>query len=147
MDIKNRLIGDYKEAMKSKDTIRKNTINLARAAIKQIEVDERRELTEDDVLKILTKQVKMRKDAIEEFQKANRTDLIDVYKEEIKILSSYLPELMSSEEILAVVKETASQMGISEPKEKGKLMGSVMGKLKGKADGNDVKRIVDDYLA
>ncbi len=147
MDIKSQLINDYKIAMKSKDEVRKNTINLARAAIKQLEVDERKEATEEDILKILTKQVKMRKDALEDFIKADRTDLADAYKEEIKVLMCYLPEQMSIEEILAVVKETSESMHIKDPKEKGKLIGAVMGKLKGKADGGDVKKVVDEYLS
>ena len=146
MDIKARLTDDYKEAMKSKDNIKKNTINLARAAIKQLEVDERREATEEDVIKILSKQVKIRKDALDDFQRAGRTDLADAYKAEIEVLSCYLPELMSLEEILVIVKETADSMNITDPKQKGKLIGTIMGKLKGKADGSDVKKVVDEYL-
>ncbi len=147
MNIKEQLINDYKEAMKAKDDVKKNTINLARAAIKQIEVDERREVTEEDVIKILTKQVKMRKDALEDFIKAERNDLAEAYKDEIEILSKYLPELMSEAEIIAVVTETAKSMEITDPSQKGKLMGACMGKLKGKADGSLVKQVVDTYFS
>ncbi|MCI8284169.1 MAG: GatB/YqeY domain-containing protein, partial [Firmicutes bacterium] len=91
MSLKDRLTADFKEALKSRDEVAKNTINLARAAIKQYEVDNRVELDEQGIIDILTKQVKMRKDALSDFEKAGRTDLADNYKKEIDILMAYLP--------------------------------------------------------
>ena len=87
MTIKERLMDDFKAAMKAKDEVAKNTISFARAAIKQYEVDNREELSDDGVIAILSKQVKMRKDALADFEKAGRTDLIDSYKAEIEILN------------------------------------------------------------
>jgi Uncharacterized conserved protein len=138
---------EYKSALKSHDELRKRTISAARAAVKQVEVDERRELSDDDVVAILTKQVKMRKDALPDFEKAGRTDLADAYKAEIGVLSEYLPEQLSEEDITKIVKEAAADLGIDSGKNNmGKLMGTVMPKVKGKADGNAVRKIIEDFL-
>lgn len=148
MTLKEQLMADFKEAMKAHDEVAKNTINLARAAIKQYEVDNREELDEAGILAILSKQVKMRKDALADFEKAGRTDLIDGYNAEIEVLNKYLPEMLSKEKILEIVKETASSLGISGGKQNmGKLMGPVMAKVKGVADGNTVKEVVSEFLS
>ena len=149
MTLKERLTADFKEAMKAKEEVRKNTISLARAAIKQYEVDNRgTELDDEGVLAIITKQVKMRKDALTDFEKAGRTDLVDAYKAEIEVLMAYLPKQLSIEEISVIVAETATAMGIEGGKQNmGKLMGAVMGKVKGVADGNDVKKAVEAFLS
>ena len=92
MGLKEQLVADYKEAMKTKDTVRKNTVNMVRAAIKQHEVDQRVELEDDaDIIRIIKKQVKMRADALADFAKAGRDDMADAYKKEIEILQGYLP--------------------------------------------------------
>ncbi len=149
MTLKERLTEDFKEAMKAHDEVSKNTISFARAAIKQFEVDHRgEELDDDGIVQILQKQVKMRKDALADFEKAGRTDLSDSYKAEIEVLSRYLPKQLTEEEILTIVKETAFALGITEGKQNmGKLMGAVMGKVKGVADGNMVKKAVESFLA
>ena len=148
MSIKEQLMADFKEAMKAHDEVAKNTISLARAAVKQYEVDNREELDDAGVIAILTKQVKMRKDALADFEKAGRTDLTEAYNAEIEVLNKYLPEQMSVDEIRDVVKETAAALGIEGGRENmGKLMGPVMGKLKGKADGNTVREAVQEFLS
>ena len=147
MTIKDQLMADYKEAMKAKDEIAKNAISFARAAIKQYEVDNREELSDEGIVAVLAKQVKMRKDALADFEKAGRTDLVESYKAEIEILNRYLPEQLSEEKIMEVVKETAAALGIEGGKQNmGKLMGPVMAKLKGQADGNAVKSVVMNFL-
>ena len=148
MSIKEQLMADFKEAMKAHDEVAKNTISLARAAVKQYEVDNREELDDAGVIAILTKQVKMRKDALADFEKAGRTDLTEAYNAEIEVLNKYLPEQMSMDEIRDVVKETAAALRIEGGRENmGKLMGPVMGKLKGKADGNTVREAVQEFLS
>ena len=148
MTLKEQLMADFKEAMKAHDEIAKNTISLARAAIKQYEVDNREELDDAGITAILSKQVKMRKDALADFEKAGRTDLADAYNAEIAILESYLPEQLSKEEILKIVQEVAASLGIEGGKQNmGKLMGPVMGKVKGLADGNIVKEVVMEFLS
>ena len=147
MTLKERLASDFKDALKNKDEIGKNTISLARAAIKQYEVDKREELDDDGVIQILSKQVKMRKDALDDFEKAGRTDLLDSYTKEIEVLSKYLPEQLSADEIKKIVEETAADMGITEGKQNmGKMMGAVMPKVKGVADGKDVRKVIEEFL-
>lgn len=148
MGLKERLMNDFKEAMKTRDEVSKNTINLARAAIKQYEVDNRKELDDEGVISILQKQVKMRKDALADFEKAGREDLVEAYNGEIAVLKKYIPEQLSKEEILKIVEETAAKLGIDKCKQNmGKLMGPVMGTVKGKADGSDVREVVMNYLS
>ena len=127
--------------------LQKNTINLARAAIKQYEVDHRVELDEQGIIDILTKQVKMRKDALSDFEKAGRTDLIENYSREIEILMAYLPKQLTEEEILQIVCDTKAELGIDDGKANmGRLMGAVMPKVKGLADGGAVRKAVQSVL-
>ena len=148
MGLKQQLMADYKEAMKNADTVRKNTVNMVRAAIKQHEVDQRVELEDDaDIVKIIKKQVKMRTDALEDFAKAGRDDMVEGYKKEIEILQAYLPEEMSAEQIADKVKEVAAKMGITDGmKNMGALMKGVMAEVKDAADGSAVNKIVKDFL-
>lgn len=148
MTLKEQLMADFKDAMKAKDEVRKNTISFARAAIKQYEVDNRQELDDEGIIAILAKQVKMRKDALSDFEQVGRTDLADDYKAEIEILMSYLPEQMDESKIREIVQATADEMGIDGGKNNmGKLIGVVMKKVKGQADGNDVRRVIEEFLS
>ena len=141
-------MSDFKDAMKAKDEVRKNTISFARAAVKQYEIDNRKELDDEGIIAILAKQVKMRKDALSDFEKAGRVDLADAYKQEIEVLQKYLPAQLSADEIRDIVKATAADLGIDGGKQNmGKLMGAVMGKVKGVADGNDVCKVIEEFLA
>ena len=147
MSLKDRLMQDFKDAMKAHDEVAKNTINLARAAIKQYEGDHRVELDEQGIIDILTKQVKMRKDALSDFEKAGRTDLIENYSREIEILMAYLPKQLTEEEILQIVRDTKAELGIDDGKANmGRLMGAVMPKVKGLADGGAVRKAVQSVL-
>lgn len=110
MSLKEQLMADYKTAMKEHDVTTKETVNLVRAAIKQHEVDQKVALEDDaDIVPIIKKQLKMRRDALADFEKAGRTDLLDGYKKEIEVLERYLPEEMSEEEILAAVEKIADE--------------------------------------
>lgn len=148
MSLKEQLMSDFKDAMKAKDEVRKNTISFARAAVKQYEIDNRKELDDEGIIAILAKQVKMRKDALSDFEKAGRMDLADAYKQEIEVLQKYLPVQLSTDEIRDIVKATAADLGIEGGKQNmGRLMGAVMGKVKGVADGNDVRKVIEEFLA
>ena len=148
MSLKERLSADFKEALKTKDATRKNAVNMARAAIKQYEVDHREELDDEGVVQIIAKQVKMRKDALADFEKAGRTDLLDVYKAEIDVLQAYLPEQLSEDEVRSVVTKAMEEAGIApEKKNMGMIMKTVMPLLKGKADGGVVKKVVDSMIS
>ena len=147
MNVKQRLANDYKEAMKAKDDIKKNTVNFARAAIKQYEVDNRTELDDAGVVAVLSKQVKMRRDALSDFEKAGRMDLHESYRHEISILMEYLPKQLTEEEVQAVIDETVKELGIVADKQHmGRLTGAVMAKVKGVADGNIVRSLVEKRL-
>lgn len=147
MSLKERLSADFKEALKTKDATRKNAVNMARAAIKQYEVDHREELDDEGVVQVIAKQVKMRKDALADFEKAGRTDLLDVYKAEIDVLQAYLPEQLSEDEVRSIVTKVMEEAGIApEKKNMGMIMKTVMPLLKGKADGGVVKKVVDSLI-
>ena len=147
MTLKERLNADFKEAMKNKEKVRKETISFVRAAIKQYEVDNREEIDDAGIASILAKQVKMRKDALSDFEKAGRTDLIENYSREIEILMAYLPKQLTEEEILQIVRDTKAELGIDDGKANmGRLMGAVMPKVKGLADGGAVRKAVQSVL-
>lgn len=148
MGLKEELYNDYKESMKAHDTVAKDTISLARAAIKQAEIDNQKELDDQGVMGILQKQIKMRKDALADFEKAGRQDLSDAYRKEIAVLEKYIPEQLTTEQIREVVEEMAKKLNIAKGKQNmGKLMGPVMGQLKGRADGNAVREVVTGFLS
>ena len=148
MSLKEKLTADYKAAMKEHDAVTKNTVNLVRAAIKQYEVDQRVELNEDaDIVPIIKKQLKMRQDALSDFAKAGRMDLLEAYSKEIEILKKYLPEEMSVEAIREAIAKIASDAGLERTtKNMGVLMNQAMAQLKGKADGGLVSKVVKEFL-
>lgn len=142
MSLKEALMEDMKNSMKNKDTIKKNTITMVRAAIKQREVDERIELSDGDVLDIISKQVKEKRAAIEEFKRGNRQDLVDLTNSEIDILLEYLPKQLSEEEVEAIVKEVIDEVNATSMKDIGMIMKTVMPRVKGRTDGNIVNKVV-----
>lgn len=146
MSLKEQLTNDFKEAMKNREQLRKNVITLIRSEIKQIEVDKRMELEDQDVIEIISRQLKQRKDALEEFRKGNREDLAQQAEEEANILLQYLPEQLSEEEVTNIIKETIVEIGANSIKDMGKVMASVMPKVKGVADGKLVNQIVKQQL-
>ena len=147
MALKEQLMDDFKAAMKAHDEVAKSTISFARAAIKQYEIDNRSELDDAGVIAILSKQVKMRRDALADFEKAGRTDLIESYQAEIDVLQKYLPEQLSDDKLREIIAQVAGQLGIEGGMQNmGKLMGPVMAKVKGVADGGQVKNLVQEFL-
>ncbi len=146
MPLKEKLMEDLKQSMKSKNKVKKDTVIMVRAAIKQREVDERIELSDTEIVDIIAKQVKQKKDSISDFEKGNRQDLVDLTNQEIKILLEYLPPQLSDEAIDLIVKEAIEQTGAQTKKDMGKLMALIMPKLRGKADGKHVNEIVAKYI-
>ncbi len=146
MSLKDKLMEDYKSSIKNKDTIRKNTVILIRAAVKQREVDERIELSDEQIIDIISKQLKEKKMASLEFQKGNRQDLVDLTNLEMDILLEYLPKQLTQDEVDAIVKDTISEIGANSVKDIGLVMKSVMPKVKGIADGNMVNKAVRNIL-
>lgn len=146
MSLQERLMEDLKSSMKNRDKVKKDCITMIRAAIKQREVDERVELSEEDIVEIIAKQVKQKRDAIEDFKKGQRDDLVDLTEKEIDILLEYLPRQLAEEEIDEIVKEAIEQVGANTIKDMGKVMSIIMPKVKGRADGGLVNKIVKQYL-
>lgn len=146
MSIKDRLQEDWKQAMKSKDKFRSSTISLARSAILLVEKTDSVKLEDEQVIEILAKEVKQRSEAILEFQKGNRQDLVDTANAEIEILKQYLPQQLSEEEIKQLVKEVAEEVNASSMKDMGKIMSELRPKIIGRADGKLVSSIVKEYL-
>lgn len=147
MKLKEELMKALKEAMQTKDTLRKETITMLRAAILQVEKDEQKELTETEMQVIVAKEVKKRKESIGDFEKGGRQDIVDQLNKEIEILSQYLPEQLTEQEILNIVKEAISSVGATGMKDMGRVMGSLREKTAGKADGKLVSDIVKAELA
>lgn len=147
MALKEQLLNDLKTAMKAKDKVSKNTITMIRAAILQKEKDTQTKLDDPEIAEIISKQYKQRKDALADFEKAGRDDLIDQTKAEMKIIEAYLPKQLSMEEIEKVVDETIGEVGAESMKDMGKVMGSLMPKVKGIADGKVVNQVVRKKLS
>ncbi len=146
MSIQDKLMDDLKTSMKTKNKLRKNVITMVRAAVKQREVDERVDLNDEDVIDIIAKQVKQKRDSIIEFQKGERQDLVELTESEIDILLEYLPLQLTEEELDQIVKETIEEVDAKTFKDMGKVMGSILPKVKGKADGNMINKLVRQYL-
>ena len=144
--IKDRLQEDWKTALKAKDKFKTSVISTAKAAILLVEKTDNRKLEEDEVITILAKEVKQRRESMLEFEKGNRQDLVDQCEAEIKILLEYLPQQLGEEEIKQIVKESAEEVGANSIKDMGKVMAAVRPKVVGKADGKLVSQIVKDYL-
>ncbi|WP_019132567.1 GatB/YqeY domain-containing protein [Peptoniphilus obesi] len=146
MSLKDKLMEDLKSAMRNKDKLRKDTITMVRAAIKQKEVDDRVELNDQDVIDILTKQLKEKKHSIEEFKKGDRQDLIEQTNKEIDVLLDYLPKQLGEDELRQIIQETMNENNINSVKDMGTLMKNIMPKVKGRADGNTVSKIAKELL-
>jgi uncharacterized protein len=147
MTLKERITEDMKNAMRAKDSARLLTIRMLTAAMKKKEVDERVVLTDADVLAIVDKLVKQRRDSVAAFEKAARTDLVDKEKAEIDILSGYLPKAMSEAEIEDEIRKTIAALGVSGPQAMGKVMADLKPKLAGRADMTRVSGLVKAALA
>jgi uncharacterized protein YqeY len=146
MSLKENLLSDMKVAMKEKDVLRKNTIQMVRGAILQKEKDTMTEVTEEQILDIIMQEIKKRKDALVDFEKGDRQDLAEAANTEIAVLIGYLPKQLSDDEIFAIVRETITEVGAQSLKDMGKVMSAITPKVKGKADNGKVSSIVKQCL-
>lgn len=146
-DPKARLNAALKEAMVSKAINRRDVIRTLLSAVKQVEIDTRKDVTAEDVSNILQKEAKKRRESIDEMEKAGRTELADQEKFELALIEEFLPTQLSRDEIVALVRETITQTGVTSAKEMGKLMGALMPKVKGLADGKLVNEVVRELLS
>lgn len=146
MSLKETLQEDWIKALKSKDKFKANTISMAKAAILQVEKTDGTKLGDEEIIGVLAKEVKERREAILEFEKGNRQDLVEQAKAEIEILLNYLPQQLSEEEIAEIVRAAVNETGANSIKDMGKVMANVVLKAKGRADGKLVSNIVKEYL-
>jgi uncharacterized protein YqeY len=146
MSIKTELNESMKDAMKSGDEVRKRTVRMALAAVKQAEVDKRIELDEAAVMNILQKEIKNRRESLEEAKKVNRADLIEANQAEINVLQAFLPKAMPAEELRALVQAAITETGAASPADMGKVMKTVMPKVAGRAPNDMVSAAVRELL-
>lgn len=146
MSLKEQLFADLKSAMKEKDTIRKDTVQLIRSGILQIEKDKKIDLDDEGIIDVIAKQLKSRRDSLPDYEKSGRTDLIEKLNKEIEILLNYLPEQLSESDIQSIIEETISEIGATSMKDMGKVMAAVTPKVKGRADGKVVSSYVKEFL-
>ena len=145
--LKKRITDDMKLAMKAKDKQALKAIRMILGAIKQKEVDDRIELDDSQVLAVIQKMVKQRKDSISQFSDAGRTDLVEVEEAELVVINSYMPEQLSDAEVAAAVEKAITDSGANSMKDMGKLMGMLKGQLDGKTDMGQVSRLIKDKLS
>jgi len=146
MGLKEQIKNDIKEAMRAKETAKRDTLRNIQAAVKQIEVDERRELSDTDIEAILMKYLKQREDAKGQFSDAGRNDLVEKEEAEIALVKSYLPEPMSDEELEVILKEIIAQTGAQSMKDMGKVMGAAKKEVGSRADSGRINQIVKRLL-
>lgn len=146
MSVMERLDQDMKQAMKDRAALKLSVIRMVKAALKNEEINKGRLLSEDEVLTILTRELKQRRESLHEFEKAGRVELASKTREEIDVLSAYLPAQLSEDEIRDIVREGIAATNATSKKEMGKVMGAIMPKVKGRADGNLVQKIVSEEL-
>lgn len=147
MSLKQQITDDMKAAMRAKETARLGAIRLLLAAMKQREVDERIELTDADVVAIIEKMLKQRRDSITQYKAANRQDLVEVEEFEVSILQTYMPQQLSEAEIVSAIAEAISATGAAGPQDMGKVMGVVKPKLAGRADMGKVSGLIKAQLS
>lgn len=147
MSLRSDIETRYVTAMKAKDAASVSAFRMLRAAIKNVEIDKQiKEMTDEQVLEVVGKEVKKLKDAMADFEKAGRQDLVDQTKAELALISGFMPAQMSDEEVAAAVAKKAAELGLSGEAAYGRLMGEMMKELKGKADGGAVGKAVKEFL-
>ena len=146
MSLKTQITEDMKTAMRARETARLGAIRLLLAALKQREVDERIELTDADVLSIIDKMLKQRRDSISQYKAAKRQDLVDVEEFEVSVLQTYMPQQLGEDEIKAAIAEAIAEAGAAGPRDMGKVMGVIKPRLAGKADMGKVSGLIKAQL-
>jgi len=146
MSLRDQINDDLKAAMRSGETVRRDTIRLLTAALKQREVDERKTLTDGDVLAVIEKMIKQRRDSISQFEQGGRQDLADKEKQELTLLQTYMPQAMGEDELAAAIAAAVSESGAAGPADMGKVMAFLKPKLAGRADMGKVSAAVKARL-
>lgn len=146
MTLSEKINNDLKETMKNKDSFKLGVIRMVKGAMQLAKKSPREELTDDDVINVLSKQIKMRREAIEQFEKAGREDLVEQNKKEVEILSSYMPEALSDEELNKILDKVFDEVKPTSQKDMGLIMKSVTPLVKGRADMSLVSKLIKERL-
>ena len=144
--LKEKLMEDLKESMKNKDTVRKNTVQMVRASILQIEKDKGIEVEDSKIIDIIAKEVKTKKDALKDFEKAERQDLIDLTNREIEVLQEYLPKQLSRDEVKVEVQKIISEIGATSMKDMGAIMKEAKAKMGASAEGKTINEVAKEIM-
>ena len=144
--LRERIANDMRDAMKAREQIRVATLRMLMAAVKNTEVEKLHDLSDDEVLEVIAREAKRRRESIEAFDKGGRTDLVEKETAELGVLESYLPEKLSDDELGALVDQAVAETGASEPKQMGEVMKALMPKVRGRADGAQVSALVRSRL-
>ena len=148
MSLLNRLNDDMKQAMKNKEKDKLSVLRMLKAALQNEAIKlGKSQLSEDEELTVLSRELKQRKDSLQEFENAGRADLVEKTKAEMEIVQLYMPKQLTEEELLEIVKQTIAEVGASSKADMGKVMGAIMPKVKGKADGSLVNKLVQQQLS
>ena len=147
MSIREQLDADLLEAVRNKDGLKRSALRLIKASVQSEEKSRGKELGDDDVVQVLTREAKRRKESITAFRDGNRPDLVDKEEAELALIAKYLPKQLSEDEVREIARAVIEEVGVSGPGERGKVMGKLMPQVKGKADGKMVNQIVGELLA
>ena len=147
MSLLERLNNDMKQAMKNKEKDKLTVIRMIKASIQNEAIKLGTELSEDEELTVLSREVKQRKDSLHEFEKAGREDLVEKIRTELQYVEEYMPKQLSEEELSQIVQETITEVGAASKAEMGKVMAAIMPKVKGKADGSLINKLVQQHLS
>ena len=145
-EIKEKLNAEFRQAMKDKDTLRRSVLRMVLASVKNAEIAKRTELSDGDILGLLSKEVKQHEDSIQAFKEGNREDLMEKEQAELAILLEYLPKQLSREEVITEAKKVIEEVGAQGPGDKGKVMPKIIANLKGQADGKVINQVVTELL-
>ncbi|MGG0788199.1 GatB/YqeY domain-containing protein [Peribacillus simplex] len=147
MSLLERLNNDMKQAMKNKEKDKLSVIRMLKASIQNEAMKQRQDLTDDEELTVLSRELKQRKDSLQEFENAGRSDLVDKVRTELVYVEAYMPEQLSEEDISKIVKQTIEEVNATSKADMGRVMGALMPKVKGKADGSLVNKLVQQHLS
>ena len=146
MSLNDRLSEDMKQAMKNKDKLKLSVIRMVRSAIKNAEIESKSTLSDDEVITVLNRELKQRRDSLQEFKNAGREDLVEGLLAEIEILHQYLPEQLTEQELKDIIQSVINEVGATSKKDMGKVMGALIPKINGRADGKLASQLVQQYL-
>ncbi len=147
MNLNDRIMNDLKESMKKKDSFKLSVIRMVKGAIQLEKINKKRDLTDEEVIDVISKQIKLRKDSINEFTKAGRNDLVENTQKEVEILNEYMPEQLSSEEVNKIIDEAFLKLNPTSSKDMGLIIKEISPKVKGRTDMGEVSKIIKDKLS